>query len=206
MSAQARGPTSILVSWKAPPREHWNGNLVGYYIGYKNYNSQMAYSFRSFDATPSSNASHLYELYLTNLVKMTAYDIVVKAYNSAGSGPESQRLRVKTLEGDLPPPVHLSTIANTKNSIVLKWSSKTSAIPITSFTFHYQPVNEEWRQIPVPAAAIPTFQGVEQPMANSYTLNNLASGMRYNIYMTSTNMYGISDRSNIISTITEGGK
>ncbi|GIY09031.1 down syndrome cell adhesion molecule-like protein 1 [Caerostris extrusa] len=55
------------------------------------------------------------EFFLTNLLKASDYSVVVKAYNSAGSGPPSHELYVRTLDGDLPPsalPVRAGHVAH----------------------------------------------------------------------------------------------
>jgi hypothetical protein len=31
----ASSSTELEVSWEAPPREEWNGNILGYYVGLK---------------------------------------------------------------------------------------------------------------------------------------------------------------------------
>ncbi|GBM75401.1 Down syndrome cell adhesion molecule [Araneus ventricosus] len=92
---EAKSSNSILVTWKPPPRELWNGELRGYFVGYKVDGSSHPYSFKTVDN--AVNDSHEYAL--TNLMKSTKYNIVVKAYNSAGTGPPSQDLIAKTLDG-----------------------------------------------------------------------------------------------------------
>ncbi|RWS01617.1 cell adhesion molecule-like protein, partial [Leptotrombidium deliense] len=102
ITVKAAGPTNVKVSWGAPPKDEWNGDLEGYYIGYKAVGSNQPFSFRSEVATPNKDSSHKYEFFLSNLMKDTSYDIVLKAFNSAGSGPQSHEMRVKTLDGELP--------------------------------------------------------------------------------------------------------
>ncbi|CAG2180489.1 unnamed protein product, partial [Oppiella nova] len=35
VSVESKGPTTIRVTWRAPPAEHWNGAIKGFYIGYR---------------------------------------------------------------------------------------------------------------------------------------------------------------------------
>ncbi|RWS09189.1 hemicentin-1-like protein, partial [Dinothrombium tinctorium] len=210
VSAEARGSSTIKVTWKVPPKEHWNGNLLGFYIGFKVHGSQQPYSFRSFDAAGTTNLSYIYEFPITNLLRSTVYDIVVKAFNSAGSGPQSHRLRVKTLDGDLPSPGRLIISSNSQFAVTLKWNMKESNASTTYFTFHYQPENEEWQQISVPynmISGVPNAAFKEAPhqITHTYTLNNLMSGKRYNVFLTASNNYGKSDPSNIVVATTDIG-
>ncbi|GIZ00400.1 titin [Caerostris extrusa] len=55
---EARGPTSILVKWKPPPKECWNGELKGYYVGYRPEGANHAYTFKSIEA--NANESNEY--------------------------------------------------------------------------------------------------------------------------------------------------
>ncbi|OQR76598.1 neogenin-like [Tropilaelaps mercedesae] len=96
---EAKGPHTIRVSWKPPPRDEWNGQLKGYYIGYKPSGQGQPHSFKT--AEYKENSTN--EFFLTGLQKATEYSVVVKAFNGAGVGRQTPDLHVKTLEGDLPP-------------------------------------------------------------------------------------------------------
>lgn len=97
---EAKSSTEILVLWDAPDKDEWNGNLLGYYVGYKE-------ATQSADVEPTQTnnfktvevRSHFGgETLLENLNKFTSYNIVVQAYTSQGSGPLSKEIQVSTLE------------------------------------------------------------------------------------------------------------
>ncbi|RWS11618.1 hemicentin-1-like protein [Dinothrombium tinctorium] len=210
VTVKAKGPTTVKVSWKAPPKDQWNGDLEGYYVGYKAYGSQQSFSFRSIPANANSDLSHKYEFFLSNLLKATTYEIVVKAFNAAGSGPLSQEVQVKTLYGDLPSAARLSIISTSRNSISFSWihhEAQTEKSSIIGYTIHFKRQNDEWRQIPVPMVSnnIQNAKSIHLgDNTNSYTLDGLDTGARYSIYVTATNKHGTGDPSNIIDVTTQG--
>ncbi|UYV75074.1 hypothetical protein LAZ67_12002366 [Cordylochernes scorpioides] len=105
---------------QAPPREYWNGELKGYRMGYKAVDaSSKQFSFKTVDINPAANNTH--EYLLTNLLKSTRYAIVVKAFNSVGTGPPSQELMVRTLDGEVPLPPPIALAAATDTSISVRW-------------------------------------------------------------------------------------
>lgn len=218
IAVEARGATTVLVKWKAPPADHWNGKLKGFYIGYKTSDSAHPYSFRTVDAKHGSAASTGYEFFVTNLLKGTEYFVVVKAFNDAGSGPASQDIAVTTLNGDLPSAPQLFVLNTGPASISLRWNNKDAAKhihDINGYSIHYQKDSEGWREVPVsgiigaigstamPANGEPAM--ISTVHANTYTLNGLEGGSRYHVYVTALNKYGIGDPSNVVTVTTEGG-
>lgn len=98
---EAKSSTEILIHWDAPEKDEWNGNLLGYYVGYKEATDATA----EIEPTPAYNfktvevRSHFGgETLLENLNKFTQYNIVVQAYTSQGSGPLSKEIQISTLE------------------------------------------------------------------------------------------------------------
>lgn len=98
---EAKSSTEILIHWEAPEKDEWNGNLLGYYVGYK----EATQSTAEIEPTPAYNfktvevRSHFGgETLLENLNKFTQYNIVVQAYTSQGSGPLSKEIQISTLE------------------------------------------------------------------------------------------------------------
>jgi Down syndrome cell adhesion protein len=105
----AQSSTELLVSWEPPPREQWNGNILGYYVGFRErsltsepssapiFSPSLApvtgsYSFKTVEASSGSR------VVLTNLAKYTMYNIVVQAFNSRGAGPASDPVTARTME------------------------------------------------------------------------------------------------------------
>ncbi|GBM30792.1 Down syndrome cell adhesion molecule [Araneus ventricosus] len=88
------GAQSMKVIWKPPPEETRNGVIKGYYVGYKMSSGEDKYTFKKVEKSATEQQS----TYITGLQPFTEYDIIIKAYNSAGAGPESPSIMRKTLE------------------------------------------------------------------------------------------------------------
>ncbi|KAG8187812.1 hypothetical protein JTE90_001187 [Oedothorax gibbosus] len=186
---EAKSSSSILVTWKPPPRELWNGDLRGYFVGYKVDGSSHAYSFKTVDSV--QNDTH--DFVLGNLMKSTRYNIVVKAYNGAGTGPPSQDLVAKTLDGDVPEAPAFTVVAASESKISLRWGDPPSrTIPVTGYTLHYKKDGVEWYHIPIIASS----------SKNRFTLTGLESSTPYKIYITASNQYGNGEPSDITTVTT----
>ncbi|XP_054719282.1 hemicentin-1-like [Uloborus diversus] len=186
---ESKSSSSILVTWKAPPRELWNGELRGYYVGYKVDGSSPSYFFKTVDNAVNDSQEYL----LTNLMKSTKYNIVVKAYNSAGTGPPSQDLVAKTLDGDVPEAPAFTVVAASESKISLRWGDPPSRnIPVTGYTLHYKKEGGEWFHIPIIASS----------SKNRFTITGLESSTPYKIYITASNQYGNGEASDITTVTT----
>lgn len=78
-----------------PPEELQHGLVKGYYIGFRVSGSTESYTFKQVEHLSDKEQQ---STYITGLQPFTKYDIVVKAYNSAGAGPKSSKITGKTLE------------------------------------------------------------------------------------------------------------
>ncbi|XP_077487054.1 cell adhesion molecule Dscam1-like isoform X6 [Amblyomma americanum] len=185
---EMKGPSTVYISWKAPPREHWNGHLLGYYIGYRPRDSESPFSYRRVEASPN-NASH--EYLLGGLQRGTEYGLVLRAYNSAGSGPASQEKTVRTMDGDVPEAPRLFVTAVTADSMTLRWVIRSSS-DVTGFNIHYRQDGGTWLELPIVNTA-----------NNTYTLTNLHPGYVYQVYVTASNVLGRGDPSAILLIRTE---
>jgi Down syndrome cell adhesion molecule len=102
VKAETRSSTEIYVSWDAPERELWNGNLLGYYVGYQPVSSSKinevaptaSYSFKTVEVQSHFGG----DVVLSGLNKFSAYKIIVQAYTSQGSGPTCKEILVATME------------------------------------------------------------------------------------------------------------
>ncbi|XP_049273060.1 Down syndrome cell adhesion molecule homolog isoform X1 [Rhipicephalus sanguineus] len=174
--AAAKGPTSIAVSWKPPPRDSWNGVLKGYYVGYRAAESSQPYSFKTVETVVNGSQ----EVTLVGLTKSSRYSVIVKAFNAIGSGPPSEALLVRTLDGDVPLPPALTLISSTDSAFKVKWThSKATVAPVTGYTLHYKKNAGPWHHIPVVASD-----------DTSYTLTDLDGGATYKVYLTASNQFG----------------
>ncbi|XP_028968432.1 Down syndrome cell adhesion molecule-like protein 1 homolog [Galendromus occidentalis] len=185
---EPKGPHTIRVSWKPPPRDEWNGELRGYYIGYKP-SGHGPYSFKTADYKENSTN----EFFLTGLQKGTEYSVVAKASNGAGVGIQTHDLHVKTLDGDIPPPPRVFVGATGTSSITVQWVQQYQS-NIRSYIVFYRPdsdLNLGWREVQL------------DNRASQFTLQQLLSGTLYQIYVSATNDFGIGDPSEIISTRTQ---
>lgn len=78
--AEARTSTELVVTWEPPPKDTWNGELLGYHIGYQeipfndsNYVPQ-SYTFKSVEVRAHFGG----EAILQGLSKFTSYSIIVQ--------------------------------------------------------------------------------------------------------------------------------
>ncbi|RWS21670.1 Down syndrome cell adhesion molecule-like protein, partial [Leptotrombidium deliense] len=61
ITVESKGASTIRVSWKAPPKDQWNGDLHGYYVGYRVDGTQQPFSFITVKATANADLSFKYE-------------------------------------------------------------------------------------------------------------------------------------------------
>ena len=101
VKTETRSSTEIYVSWEAPEKDLWNGNLLGYYVGYQIVTNSKAteastsnYSFKTVEVQSHFGG----DVVLSGLNKFSKYKIVVQAYTAQGSGPTSKEIVVSTKE------------------------------------------------------------------------------------------------------------
>lgn len=230
VSVEARGPSTLRVAWKVPPSETWNGKLLGFYVGFRPRNvmntidvNQMssstsgAFSYRTVDYV---KGQQVFETFLTNLMKGHEYEVIVKAFNSVGSGPESHLMAVKTFQGDLPAPPSLFAHQVTHSSVSLRWTypsrAQSASNPIKRYVLYYQRQGDDsWLEIGIPVEDRPRSQhsqedtngqssySVPESGTTSYQLTSLDPGSVYKIYIVAVNQFGSGDPSNMVTTKTE---
>ncbi|XP_026321143.1 Down syndrome cell adhesion molecule-like protein Dscam2 isoform X3 [Hyposmocoma kahamanoa] len=126
---EAKSSTELIVSWEPPQRDLWNGNILGYYVGFQELNSNSSvlsasgpggasYTVRTVEGAGTARARTT----LSGLQKHTAYAVVVQAYNSRGAGPASPPTTATTME-DVPslPPGALQCTALSSQSVRVTW-------------------------------------------------------------------------------------
>lgn len=229
VSVEARGPSTVRVAWKVPPSETWNGKLQGFYIGFRprsapntidvhQLNGVPPFSFRTIDYIKGQQT---FEAFLTNLMRGAEYEVVVKAFNSIGSGPDSHLMSVRTFDGDLPSPPSLFAHQTSPSSISLRWTypsrAQSAASSIKRYVLYYQRQGDDsWLEIGIPIedklrvnhqqdGGENNRQGVQvsETGTTSYQLTGLDSGSTYKIYVVAVNNFGMGDPSNIVTTKTE---
>ncbi|XP_046141181.1 Down syndrome cell adhesion molecule-like protein Dscam2 isoform X26 [Osmia bicornis bicornis] len=113
---------TLKVTWKPPPREDWNGEILGYYVGYRLSSSDKPYMFETVDFSKEDGKEH--HLQIMNLKTYTQYSVVVQAFNKVGSGPMSEERRQHTAEGVPEQPPHDTTCTTlTSQTIRVSWMS-----------------------------------------------------------------------------------
>lgn len=224
VTIEARGPSTIRVAWKVPPSETWNGKLIGFYVGYRprsNNNidghqlagvQQGSFSYRTIHY---ATGQQLFETFLTGLMRGHEYEVIVKAFNNVGSGPDSHLMAVRTFDGDLPASPSLFAHQTTQSSIALRWTypsrAQSSASSIKRYVIYYQRQGDDsWLEIGIPyeektRSGQDGNQGlsISETGTTSYTLNGLDAGFTYKIYVAAVNNFGMGDPSNIVTTKTE---
>ncbi|XP_028968236.1 Down syndrome cell adhesion molecule-like protein 1 homolog [Galendromus occidentalis] len=184
VNAITQGPTSILVSWKAPEKNSWNGDIEGYYIGFRPKASKKTSSFRKVEQ--KNNVTH--EYILQGLNRGTEYAITVQAYNHAGSGPSSPQSLVMTRPEEGSPEVpRLFVDAVAIDSIKLRWQLRTGGQHLNYTINHRQADGGAWLE-----------HLLINSTENTYTLEALRSGTTYEIFLTAINGAIKSDPSQIL--------
>ncbi|XP_043471448.1 Down syndrome cell adhesion molecule-like protein Dscam2 isoform X2 [Leptopilina heterotoma] len=126
--------TEVKVTWDPPDHDLWNGEILGYHVGFKeNRLSAEQYKYRTVEGRISSASLALglartsmpsRSCHLPGLKKFTRYSIVVQAFNALGPGPLSPEVVATTLE-DVPssPPQDIRCTALSSQSLQVSWDS-----------------------------------------------------------------------------------
>ncbi|XP_061703813.1 cell adhesion molecule Dscam2 isoform X16 [Cydia pomonella] len=122
VKVDAHDKHTLRVTWKPPPSQDWNGELQGYYVGYKLASSNKSFVFETVDISKESGKEH--HLDIMNLKTFHQYAVVVQAFNKMGSGPVSQEVRAYTAEGaPSAPPQDVLCTTLTAQTIRVSWVS-----------------------------------------------------------------------------------
>ncbi|XP_063395061.1 cell adhesion molecule Dscam2 isoform X7 [Cydia fagiglandana] len=122
VKVDAHDKHTLRVTWKPPPSQDWNGELQGYYVGYKLASSNKSFVFETVDISKESGKEH--HLDIMNLKTFHQYAVVVQAFNKMGSGPVSQEARAYTAEGaPSAPPQDVLCTTLTAQTIRVSWVS-----------------------------------------------------------------------------------
>lgn len=139
---EATGPGELLLSWSVPPRESWNGELIGYIVS---WNEQGNYPNNSKTLTVRGWATT--KLQITGLRKYTRYDINVRAFNSVSAGPASGSVVGVTKEG-VPeaPPEDITCSPMSSQSMKISWTPPPPALHgghIVGYKIYYRPISTD---------------------------------------------------------------
>ncbi|XP_022176362.1 Down syndrome cell adhesion molecule-like protein Dscam2 isoform X5 [Myzus persicae] len=114
---------TLKVMWKAPERSDWNGEIQGYYVGYKQSSLvDNKFVFETVEFSKEEGKEHYLEIF--NLKTYTQYTIVVQAFNKLGAGPMSDEIKQYTSEGVPEQAPHDTTCTTlTAQTIRISWVS-----------------------------------------------------------------------------------
>lgn len=149
IQVQTGGAGELIVTWQLPPRESWNGELIGYAvncteerqnINYISDNTTIRQSIRvdGFATTKTT---------ISNLRTFRRYSIVVRALNSFGLGPWSVPVYGTTLEG-VPeaPPQNVECFPLSSQSVKVSWYEPPLQFHggvILGYKIHYRPLTTD---------------------------------------------------------------
>ncbi|XP_049309247.1 Down syndrome cell adhesion molecule-like protein Dscam2 isoform X41 [Bactrocera dorsalis] len=137
--------TTLRVTWKPPARSEWNGEILGYYVGYKLSNTNSSYVFETVNFLTEEGKEHSLEL--NNLRVYTQYSVVIQAFNKIGAGPLSDEEKQFTAEGTpSQPPSDTACTTLTSQTIRVSWVSpplESANGVIKTYKVVYAP-SDEW--------------------------------------------------------------
>lgn len=152
IQVQTGGMGELIVSWREPPRDTWNGELLGYIINCTEEKQNI--NFVSTNTSSKTITIHGYattKATISNLRKYTRYAISVRAFNGFAAGPYSTPIVGSTLEG-VPeaPPQNVSCKATSSKSIKISWQEPPLQFHggiILGYKVLYRPLSEECKII-----------------------------------------------------------
>ncbi|XP_015126574.1 Down syndrome cell adhesion molecule-like protein Dscam2 isoform X1 [Diachasma alloeum] len=134
LKVEAISSTELKISWDPPDPDLWNGEILGYHVGFKEHRlSAEQYTYKTVEGRPITASATLglartaipgRQCQLTALRKYTRYSVVVQAYNALGPGPMTAESISTTLE-DVPssPPQDIRCTALSSQSLQVSWES-----------------------------------------------------------------------------------
>lgn len=116
--------TSLRIRWKPPLRQDWNGEILGYYVGYKLTSSNSSFIYETVNYLLDGGETKEHSLDITNLKTYTQYTTVVQSFNKVGAGPMSDEDKQYTAEGTPDqPPTDTTCTTLTSQTIRVSWVS-----------------------------------------------------------------------------------
>ncbi|XP_078687345.1 usherin-like isoform X3 [Branchiostoma floridae x Branchiostoma belcheri] len=134
VTGEGEAPDAIRVTWQAPTDT--NGDLVGYYIYYKVFDSE---EMLKAEAGPV-DTTYL----ISGLRPATEYEIYLTAYTVGGESERSQSAFVRTLAGVPGAPASIRASSLGSEAIEVSWQPPSQSNgEILGYRLHYQIVGEE---------------------------------------------------------------
>uniref|UniRef100_A0ABD2XLN9 Down syndrome cell adhesion molecule-like protein Dscam2 n=1 Tax=Trichogramma kaykai TaxID=54128 RepID=A0ABD2XLN9_9HYME len=131
LKVEPSSSTELKVTWEPPDDDLWNGEILGYHVGYKEQRHGTEYVYKTVEGRISTASIALglaktaipgRQCQLSGLKKYTRYSVVVQAYNALGPGPMTAEV-VATTHEDVPssPPQDVRCTALTSQSLQVSW-------------------------------------------------------------------------------------
>ncbi|XP_023317526.1 Down syndrome cell adhesion molecule-like protein Dscam2 [Trichogramma pretiosum] len=131
LKVEPSSSTELKVTWEPPDDDLWNGEILGYHVGYKEQRHGTEYVYKTVEGRISTASIALglaktaipgRQCQLSGLKKYARYSVVVQAYNALGPGPMTPEVVATTLE-DVPssPPQDVRCTALTSQSLQVSW-------------------------------------------------------------------------------------
>ncbi|XP_046861970.1 protein sidekick-2-like [Xenia sp. Carnegie-2017] len=108
---------SVLLQWDDPPQQDWNGQLSGYTVLVREFNTESEQ--RLFASRDPSTFTQVHNV--TNLKTSTQYIISVSAKNSVGGSSYSNEVQVRTTEDVPSAPQRLQIVDQFSDTISVNW-------------------------------------------------------------------------------------
>ncbi|KAL1457022.1 hypothetical protein WDU94_001699 [Cyamophila willieti] len=196
LHAVAVSSDSIRVTWNPPPPHLTNGDLLGYYLGYREqgFGRQNSYNFTTIPVRSDGTGIAT----LTGLRKYRKYDIVVQAFNEKGPGPMSSEVSLQTLE-DVPaaPPLDITCSPLSSTVLSVTWQPPPLLLQngeILGYKVYYENMRE------LPMENIET--GVKQSKDTKISLKGLHKYCNYSIHIWAYTRVGEGVRSKPVHCLT----
>nr|XP_004651559.2 neural cell adhesion molecule L1-like protein [Jaculus jaculus]XP_044989785.1 neural cell adhesion molecule L1-like protein [Jaculus jaculus]XP_044989786.1 neural cell adhesion molecule L1-like protein [Jaculus jaculus]XP_044989787.1 neural cell adhesion molecule L1-like protein [Jaculus jaculus]XP_044989788.1 neural cell adhesion molecule L1-like protein [Jaculus jaculus]XP_044989789.1 neural cell adhesion molecule L1-like protein [Jaculus jaculus]XP_044989790.1 neural cell adhesion molec len=201
-SVEVINSTLVKVTWSAVPKERVHGHLKGYQVNWwktkslldgrthpKNVNILRFSGQRNYGMVPSLDA-------------FSEFHLTVLAYNSKGSGPESEPYIFQTPEGVPEQPTFLKVVKVDKDTATLSWGlPKKLNGNLTGYLLQYQIINDTYEIGEL------NDINITNPSKPSWRLSNLSATTKYKFYLRACTSKGcgkpVSEES---STLGEGSK
>lgn len=214
---------TLQVTFQAPRAEHQNGQLLGYYVGYKALDVDEHFMFKKvtgegaggmnsaekISSGPGSVAAK--EVKITDLRRATKYVVIVQAFNRVGPGPQSEEVIGETLINDPPRAPVLNSVNVDYDTVELSWSIETSdnMLSAASSSNGAKSSSSDTPEITgyFIYAKSPFGEWEERQvdsMQTSSTFSGLLCGTQYQFYVIAYNNVGKGDPSQAIAVRTKG--
>ncbi|XP_064480165.1 cell adhesion molecule Dscam1-like isoform X2 [Ornithodoros turicata] len=195
VQVKASNSRTLSISFDNPHLEDTGDKIEGYYVGYRELGSLEAFTFKTFEVVREAFQQSTLTYEVASLRRSTEYAVTVQAFNGKGAGPQSEVVRVRTLDFDPPNAPHLRIAGTTSRSISVNWENEhIQEAPVTGYYLYYKYDNGEWQEVSVPHDR------------RAFTLTDLRCGTEYLLHMRASNRAGKGAQGETVSVKTNGGR